>query len=118
MPTADRAPRRIDKPEPGFWMLKLGRNTPEVPACIRLVQATFEPGEPTNLMDRSPSLVALIRGKIVPLSEVWERRGRAITEQEYDYQLRLAHWADETGEPTPLAEPQAPIDFNALKPLF
>lgn len=114
----DRTPRRIDKPEPGFWMLRLKKGGVEVPAAIKRVQTAFEPGNPTNLMDRSPFMAAFIRDEVVALPEVWERRGRAVTETEYEYQLRIAGWAKTTTERTPLARPEVSVDLSAIPPLF
>ena len=118
MTALDRTPRRIDKPEPGFWLMRLRKGAPEVPAAIKLIHTRYEPALPTNLMERSPFLAAFIRGEAVSLSDVWERRGRPITEAEYEYQLRLSGWAKTTTERTPLAQPRETVDLGSLPPLF
>lgn len=114
----DRTPRRLGHPEPGFWMIRLAKNGPEVPAAVKRLQTTYEPGNPTNLMERSPFIAAFIRGEVVAPARVWETRGRSISELEYEYQLRLARWANVTDEITPLAEPTKAVDLNAIPPLF
>ena len=73
-------------------MIKLGKDRPEVPACIRLIQTRAEPGNPDNAMIRSPSLAAFIAGKPVGLDEVWTVRGRGITEAEYERALNDLQW--------------------------
>ena len=59
------AQRRMDRPEPGFWLVRLAKGAPQVPACIRVVQTLAEPGDPLNLMDRSPFIAAFIAGEPV-----------------------------------------------------
>lgn len=76
--------RRIDDPQVGFWMVRLVKGGREVPACIQYESTTSEPGNPENLMERSPMLTARINGEIVDTGEVWERRGREISKAEYD----------------------------------
>jgi hypothetical protein len=103
-------PRRIDRPEPGFWMMRLVKGGPEVPAAILRVQTTHEPGEPSNQMDRSPFLVALINGEPVDLATVWERRGRPVTRAEYEFQLADGDWHRAYAPDHPKANPTKPID--------
>lgn len=90
-----RESRDITKPLPGFWMIKLVKNGPEVPACIRLVHTTADPDCLSNLMDRSPFLAAWIGNRTASLDEVWQRKGRAITAEEYDLRIR-----ELSGDPT------------------
>ncbi len=104
------APRRIDRPEPGAWMIKLVRHGPEVAARIFVAHTLHEPGDPSNVMDRSPFLAAEIAGEPVDLYRVWETKGRAITGAEYRFQLADAAWARAHSPATPKANPRAPID--------
>ncbi len=103
------APRRIDRPEPGFWLVRLVRNGPPVPAAIMWVQTTHDPvtGEP---MDRSRFLAAYIDGKPVGLDDVWLRRGTPIDEAEYRFRLADAAWAREHVPSEIAANPKRSID--------
>ncbi|MDE2232541.1 MAG: hypothetical protein KGJ90_00215 [Patescibacteria group bacterium] len=77
-----REQRRLDKPECGYWVMTLCRGGPEVVACIIFVQTIIEEGT-NNLMDRSPFMIGVINGEIVSVDDVWTRRGRPISEEEY-----------------------------------
>ena len=102
-----RETRDITKPQTGFWMVKLVKGGTEVPACIRLLTTTTEPGNPENVMERSPALAAFIGGKAVPMDEVWLRRGRSITAAEYERALNDLRWGLETERST---DPLRPIN--------
>lgn len=112
--------RDITKPQPGYWMLRLTRGGPEVPAAIIRVDLSHEPGNPENQLDRWPleRLVAYIGGREVPIERVWERRGRAITKDEYSFQLADAAWARQHAPDEPKANPEQRIDLNAIKTIF
>lgn len=90
--TVRQAPRDISNPLPGFWMIRLVKNGPEVPACIVREATAHEPGDPSNVMERPAHLVAYVAGDPVEPSAVWETRGREITESEYRYQLADLKW--------------------------
>lgn len=111
-------PGRSYIPEPGFWLVRLARGGVEVPARIFRHTTTEEPGDPANRMERPSFLVAEILGEPVDLEEVWHRRGRAIDEAEYRYQVAdFAHARDwRPGDPK--ATPRAPIDLTRLPPLY
>lgn len=77
------ASRRIDRPEPGYWLIRLVKGGPLVPACI-VRELPTDPWFPDNEMDRGcPRLVAYIGGEPAPLDRVWHTRGEDITEDEY-----------------------------------
>lgn len=103
-------PRRIDRPKPGFWLLRLVKGGPDVAACILRLQTRHEPGEPQNQMERSPFLAAFINGEPVDLAAVWERRGRAITEAEHCYRVALTDWAIQNAPHEPAARPTEAIN--------
>lgn len=111
-------PRRMDRPEPGHWRMRLIKGGPLVAACICWVHTEVELDEPGNLMERSPFLAAFINGKPVALSEVWERRGEAIDEATYKFMLADAAWAAKHAPDEPIAEPRRPIDLFSVKPPF
>lgn len=111
-------PRPIDRPAPGFWLMRQVKRGPLVPAAIMLVQTAAEPGEPGNLMERSPFLAAFIAGEPVDIAEIWEHRGTEISADEYEFQLRVVKWAQEHSPDDPLANPKRPVDISKLAPPF
>lgn len=105
--------RTLDQPRPGYFRLKLVRHGPWVPATIRSCQ--HEPGEPENILDRPPYLVATIGDKDADPYTVWER-GDRITEAEYRWRLALREWARGTRQPE--ATPTRPADIATLPSIF
>lgn len=75
--------RIVDRPQPGYWMIKAVSKGPEVPACIRWSEGFAEPGNPDNEMDRPPMLVGEINGGLCDPIQVWHVKGREIDEAEY-----------------------------------
>lgn len=73
----------VDRPECGYWLLRVVKGGPEVPACIRWETECIDPTDPTNLMDRPPVLVGEINGQVCDPIQVWHRNGREIDEAEY-----------------------------------
>lgn len=114
----ERKPRRIDRPQPGYWAVRLSKGGVEVAACIRWERTEREPAEPDNLMERSPILTARINGEIVPLDAVWLRRGREISEAEYKFLVADRAWARAHAPTLPEAEPTQPVDLLTVKPPF
>jgi hypothetical protein len=104
------APRVIDRPEPGYWLVRLIKDGPWVPAAIVRVQTMHEPGEPDNLMERSPFLAAEIAGDTVAVDEVWQRRGQPITADEYVQRVAQIKWARQHAPHDPIANPRERID--------
>lgn len=110
-----RDPRYLERIEPGFWKMRLVRGGPEIPACIRWIHTTHEPGEPNNAMERSPFLAAFIAGEPVELLRVWDWRSDPITEADHNFRVAEAEWA-RAGAHTyarsePLANPRKPVDW-------
>lgn len=102
--------RDITKPAPGFWMIRLVKGGPEVPACIAYEATTHEPGDASNAMERPAHLTAYIAGDPVDPSAVWETRGREIAELEYRFQLADLQWRKQH-EPSK-ANPRTPINLK------
>jgi hypothetical protein len=117
-PLVERDTRVIDRPAPGFWAVRLAGGAPEVGAAILLVHTTFEPAHPTNLMDRSPSLAAYINGFRVSLGDVWERKGRQISEDEYRFLIADRDWARRYAPRSAEANPHQKADLRALPPVL
>lgn len=103
--------RSMLSPEPGYWLIRLRRGAPDVPACIQWEQTLHEPGRPSNRMERSPVLTGRINGEIVPWERIWFTRGRPINQAEYDYRVALTEWAMANAPDEPAADATKPIDF-------
>lgn len=106
--------RIIDSPQPGFWMVHMGRQKPEAPAAIMRVQTLREPGNEVNRMERSPFLVGYLAGGVVDWFDVWTRRGRPISEDEYEYRLARTDWAKQYAPTLPEANPNKQIDLTSI----
>lgn len=78
--------RVIGQPQPGYWLVRLVRGGPPVPAAIMRVQTTSDP-ETGEAMERSPFLAAFIAGEPADLDAVWHRRGTPIDRAEYERRL-------------------------------
>lgn len=109
------APRSIDKPEPGYFRLRLVRRGPWVPARIWLDHPT-DPltGGP---LDRSVKLLAEIDGKPADIWKVWHW-GRPIHVTEYNYLRGVTEWALVHGQDAPEANPGVAVDLNNAPTLF
>lgn len=106
------------KPQPGFWLVRLGKGTPPSPACIRWCETTAEPDEPDNEMERSPFLAAFIHEMPVAMGRVWDWRGQPITEQEYRYRCALTDWAQKHAPDLPEAEPTKRVNLAQAAPIY
>lgn len=103
--------RIMDRPVPGYWLIRLARGAPLVPACIRLIHTTSEPGNPDNAMERSPFLAAFVSDEPVDMDRVWLTRGEPIPKIEYLYKCADAAWAKEHAQDEPAANPRKPVDL-------
>ena len=112
----DRGPtRRIDRPEPGSWKVRLHSGGPLVFAEIRVVHTTHEPGNPENVMERSPFLAAFINNRPVKLNDVWHRRPlEDVPETDLAYERADGEWAvdgaNSYARNVPKARPREKID--------
>ena len=111
-------PRRIDRPECGFWAVRMTRGGVDVGAAIQWERTTFEPAHPTNLMDRSAIMTGRINGEIVTVEEVWTRRGREITEAYYRFLLADRAWARAHAPQDPAANPRQRPDITKVPPMM
>lgn len=110
-PTADASPRRMDKPECGYWLVRQIKGGPRTPASIQVVHTLYEPGEAGNRMERSPFLAAFIAGEPVALDEVWLRRGDPITKEDYEFRVADLRWSREHAPDEPQANPRKAVDL-------
>lgn len=108
----------LDRPEPGFWMLRLAKGGVDVPARIFRHSTTAEPGNPGNAMDRPAFLFAEILGDLVDLEAVWHVRRREISPAEYRFQIADFAHAREWRPGDPKATPREALDLTKLPPLY
>jgi hypothetical protein len=116
-------------PRPGFYVMRLGRGAPLVPAliyqlCPMVVPQPNAPGGPhpddwCRPLDRSPQYRAQIDGKPAEIDRVWTARSlRATSPAEYQFRSgELRRWA-RVHPRMPEARPQLPVNLAALPPLF
>jgi hypothetical protein len=126
---AGRRARILIRPEPGFYVMRLGRGAPLVPAliyqlCPMVVPLPSAPSGPDpddwcRPLDRSPQYRARIDGKPVAIDRVWTARSlRAISPAEYQFRIgALRQWA-RANPRMPEARPQLRVNLAALPPLF
>lgn len=127
--STDAADHHIDRPEVGFFKVRMVRGGPHVPARIwRSVATDPVTGE---VLDRSPLLMGELAGEPVDPFSLWRScMGRAISEQEYQFLLDDYRWARTFAPDDPIANPKTPIakkaappaapkiDLSASKPIF
>jgi hypothetical protein len=126
---AGRRARVLIRPEPGFYVMRLARGVPLVPASIYQLcpMVVPQPGAPEGPhpddwcrpLDRSPQYRARIDGKPVAIDRVWTARSlRAISPAEYQFRIgALRQWA-RANPRMPEARPQLRVNLAALPPLF
>lgn len=109
--------RIINKPEPGFFKMRLIKGGPWVPALIyrpcplELCPETFQ------WIDRVYRLEAEIDGMPVDVNRIWTS-GRQITAAEYLYMKAHRAWVRQHAQHLPEARPEEAIDINKLAPIF
>jgi hypothetical protein len=111
-------PRLIEKPEPGFYKLRLARGGPWVAAIIfRPCPIEFDP-ETFQHVDRVYHLQAEIDGKSVELLRVWEY-GRPVDQAEYEYLCGDRDWCRRHApERLEAATPRDYFRVDLLPPIF
>ena len=100
-----------DAPRSGFWLCRLTKGGPQVACAIVRRACPHEPGDPSNIMERSPTLVGFIDGEEVHPSRVPWPFGTVITESEYRYRIADAAWARTHAPHLPQAKPRERIDL-------
>lgn len=115
------APRHINDPRPGFFLVRKVRRGPLVPARIwRPCHCTIN-GEDEHAWrdtcDRYPGLSAEIDGFPVEIDQVWHY-GKEVDEQEFNYRTEATAWDKRNDPDAPAANPDQPIDLMTVKPPF
>lgn len=104
--------RVIDQPQPGFFLLRLVRKGPWVPAAICHDSDGWhavingERGDSHADPAHAPGVFRIWHG------------GRVCTEAEYHHRLHVRAWAEQHMPQHPAAQPRAAIDLQSLPPLF
>ena len=113
--------RRIDRPEPGLFVMKFVKGGPEIPARIwRPCCCTVNGGDEQVLhdwretCDRYPHLQGEIAGKPADLWRVWGS-GRRTTEPHWRYLSDVRKWAEAHAPDDPAANPGQPIDLKQVR---
>lgn len=116
----DRGPPRvIDRPEPGYWAVRLASGAPEVGAAIvRVTRRPADPACPTNLQGACNYLQAFLNGAPASLADVWTRRGRPISEAEYRFLVADRRWAKQWTPHAPEAHPYRRADPRQRAPVL
>lgn len=107
-------PDIVDQPRPGLWAVRRAPGAREVAAAIMVEHTTYEPGNPSNLMCRSPFLVGYLEGKIVSPLEVWTMRRRPIDMATYRFLLEDVAWAKENAPGSSLARTRERVDLRTV----
>ena len=115
--------RRIDRPEPGFFKMKLVKNGPWVPALIFLPCPIHEPYGGTHPddwgthRDRSRQYRAIVAGEEADVLKVWTW-GKKIAQSEHDHLVQVMEWAIQHAPHAPEAMPKQAIKLENMKSLF
>lgn len=108
--------RLVDRPAPGFFKVRLHRRGIWCPARIWLDDDPRDPLTGESI-DRAHKLMAEIDGKPADPMQVWHW-GKPIHVTEYNYMRGVTEWAITHAPNDPAANPKAPVDLNAMPPLF
>jgi len=122
-------PRVLLRPRPDFYVMRLRRGAPLVPALIYQLCPMVVP-QPTAVdgphpddwcrpLDRSPCYGALIDGERVAVDRVWTARSlRPVSPAEYVFRIGpLRRWA-RANPVMPEARPDCSVDLTLLPSLF
>lgn len=115
--------RRIDEIRPGYYRIRIARRGPWIAACIAVEGDTItvmQDGAPHAETFRADAIADLIIDSVMegeafrhPLLRIaWF--GEAIDEAEYRHLLALGAWARDNRPSHPAAQPDKPIDLNAV----
>lgn len=107
-------PRRIDTPSEGYFVIRLVKGGPPVAARIAFDEAT---GMWQVTINGEPKRPAAEPWHAESMEKVWAY-ALMTTEAEYNFLLARAAHAREHDPTHPAANPDEPIDFLAMKPIF
>ena len=106
-------PRSMDAPESGYWLIRVVKSGPVVPARIWTGREPEHEGLPIDLWPNSETRIlgifAEIAGKPVDVDRVWHSKGVAITKEEFAFRMADHRWAATHAPHLPEAQPEKPI---------
>ena len=109
--------RIINRPEPGFFKMRLVKGGPWVPALVyRPCPLEMHP-ETFQWIDRVYHLEAEIDGMAANVDRIWTS-GQRITAAEYLYMKADRVWVRQYAPHLPEARPEETMDINKLPPIF
>lgn len=115
--------RVVDRPETGFFLMRLRKGAPLVPARIaRRCHCTPVGGNAsrehdwTPSCDRHPPLTGLINGRPARPERIWNGARQEIDEAEYLHRMKVKDWAEQVGAPE--ARPHEAVNLNAMPSIF
>jgi hypothetical protein len=119
LPALPQRPTRgivAHEPECGMWEFRMVKGGPVVPA--RISRIDHEPGDPENLLDTGPILIANIGYREADPIDVWVgRRERVLTEEEYALRMAQLAWDCDFDPTAPAVQPRKPVDVREIKPI-
>lgn len=103
---------------PGYWMARFAKRSALIPAMI--AECPHEPGNPENILDTGPILIAEIGGdEADPLDVYAAYEKRPISESEYCYRVADRAWAQQYAPSDPAAAPaRRRIDLTKIQPVL
>lgn len=110
-------PRAVDKPEPGFFRLRLIKGGPWVPAQIRRVGTEWHATIAGVLSVYQSELDDSCPSDAVAVWRIWHG-GKEINEDDYQLMLQRMAWARRDMPDHPAANPDKPVDMTKLPSLF
>lgn len=111
--------RIVSDPQPGFFVTRLTKCGPMVPAVIwRPCPLEIDHYEGIiQPLDRWPHLQARILDHDVHPETVWST-GRSVPRAEWEYLTATVNWAQVWAPDHPLANPKTPISIDKMAPAF
>jgi hypothetical protein len=89
---------------------------PLLPASITRID--HEPGNPENLLDTGPIMIANIGYREADPLAVWVgRRERPLTKEEYRLRMAQLAWDRDFDPNSPAVQPRKRVDVRELKPI-
>jgi hypothetical protein len=104
--------RPVNTPSPGYFLIRLIKGGPLVPARI-----CHEQGLWWAVVDGEVKQAHADPGHAPDVFRIWHS-GQFIDQQTYEHRLRLKKWAVEHRPDHPAANPRKPIDRNSTPPVF
>lgn len=111
------APRRIDQPRPGYFLLRLVRHGPKVAARIVCEQDSGRLLWRAEIDGKWHGAWSVDPEASPGVMRIWTS-GEMVAEAEFRFRLALRDWALEAAPVHPAANPRRPIDLATLPPLF